>query len=161
MSNLVVDAADPRSYHGTQAITRSTLGVPRETGYLGIDTQIEASPLYTAVITVNMDTEEVQSFTLPPSVYSTQWVCIAGADGTGGTVTINLIDAAGATGAAVLTAGAVADAGAWGALTSNIPLQDSAPANRQGLLVTPANGATATGTAIFALEMIVAPSGWR
>ena len=159
MSNLVQVATDPRSVHGTQSLIRSSLGMSPETGQSGYDSRIEAGAQYIAPISVNMDTQEVKIYDLPPGTYIPAYIMAEGAGGTLGTVQIELLDAAGAVQSTPLIAGSVASPGQWTALDAII---DTFPADEpHSIRVTPINGATATGIATMALQMLPLITAWK
>ena len=157
MSNLLQLQPDPRSYHGTQALVRSTMGVSPETGISGYNDRLHAGVQYCAPISVNMDTEEAQVYDLPPSTYVPAYIVAEGAGGTGGTVEIVLMDKEGADQNTPLAAGDVSAGGQWTALDVLIDPQTEAHSIR----VTPSNGGTATGVATLMLQMLPIITGWK
>jgi hypothetical protein len=158
MSNLLQVQSDSRSFHGTQSLVRSSMGVARETGQTGYDSRMMAGVSYVAPTTINMDTEEVQKFDLPPATAIGAYMVAEGAGGTLGTVKIETVDASGAVQATLLAAGDVSAAGTWVALDDNVKPSESGALS---IVITPSNGATATGLATVLLSMIPVITAWK
>jgi len=130
-----------------------------ETGQSGYDSRLEATAEYIVPISVNMDTEAVAVYDLPPGTYIPAWLCAEGAGGTGGTVEINLLDSAGAVQNVPLIAGAADTGGQWAALDVII---DTFRADQpHSIQVTPSNGGTATGFATLLLQFLPVITAWR
>ena len=158
MSNLKQTNLDPRTMHGTQALVRSSMGMPVETGRSGYDSRMMAGVQYVAPVTIDMDTEAVQVFDLPPATAVSAYMVAEGAGGTGGTLKIDSLDEDGTPQNNVLIAGDVSGAGTWIALDANIKPSES---GELSLEFTPTNGGTATGLATIVLQMIPVITAWK
>ena len=96
MSNLKQVQGDARSFHGTQSLIRSSLGLSVESGNAAIGPVLMGGVQYIVPITVNLDTADTQKFTLPPAPYISAIMCAEGGAGSGGTIAINELDETGA-----------------------------------------------------------------
>ena len=157
MTNLVQIQGDKRSFHGTQSLIRSSLGISPEVGASGYGSRMMAGAQYIAPITVNMDTQEVQLIALPPATYIPAYIVAEGAGGTLGTVQIELLDKDGVLQNTPLAAGPVASPGQWTALDDLIDGQS----DPYVLRITPINGGTATGVATLFLQCLPFVSAWK
>jgi hypothetical protein len=158
MSNLLQNLNDPRTGHGSQALIRSSLGMSKETGQTGYDARFEAGVQYVAPITLDMDTEAVQQYDLPPKTYVASYLVATPAGGAGGLVLIEIIDSDGSVAATALAAGAVDAETVWTALT--VPVKP-AESGGQSIRFTPDNEATATGMAVLMLQMLPIITAWK
>jgi hypothetical protein len=160
MSNLRNPAnPDARSYHGTQALIRSSMGMSPETGISGMNDRLHAGAIYIAPISVDMDNETVEIYDLPPGTYVPEYLVSEGAGGTLGAVLIELLDADGVDQGDVIAAAPVAASTGWLPLTN--PIEGFPTGEAHSIRVTPANGATATGVATMMLQMLPLITEWR
>ncbi len=157
MSNLKQVQQDPRSFHGTQSIIRTSLGMSPETGRTSSTSRLMAGAIYAAPITVNLDTKEFQTFDLPPGTYIGTWLCAEGGSGTGGLVKIMELDEKGDPIQVALAAGVVDEPTIWAALDVPMEAQDL---EKTGSIRVEPEG-TGTGTATIILQVVPIISAWK
>lgn len=158
MSQIKADRLDKRSFHGTQSIARTSLGVHREGGISGYGKAVEATYMATLQFTVDLDTGAAQIWDLPPGIYGYQGATIEGGTGAGGLALVEVLNTDGVLVESVLYAALPLDgkSAAWVPFDNAMEVND-AP---KFLRITPTVGG-ASGTATFVLQVGIAATGWK